>query len=232
MKTMRKAKVYTGTGLLLGEVATQAEVDQLTAGLDSRIVVWSGEEETGKAIEADTMSSVSEETGQAGGYLPAWLDPGAELFEEDWRTLYALGVNPGWPEGWQRGLMDIMKNTTKQDGRWSCGEADVLACVALLKWEGKHKRTGKPLTSRSAEIRHSLKGQLTEWLEAPVEERMFDSPFSPRQWAKCMRSKWNAYGALRSRGKRVASWVARMFEAGGEMWPEKCNDLVPMHHEM
>ena len=213
---MSPAKVYSGAGVFLGEVDTQAEVDQLTAGLNSRMVVWSGDEETGKAD----------------GYLPAWLDPSMELFEEGWRVLYALGVNPGWPEVWQRGLLAVLQNTTKQDGRWSTGEADVLACVALLKYQGLHKRTGKPLTSRSAEVKHSLKGQLIEWLEEPPDERKFDSPFSPRQWAKCMRSKWNAYGSLRSRGNRVAYWVTRLFEAGGEMWPEKCEDLVPMHHNM
>lgn len=168
------------------------------------------------------------------GYLPEWLDPGADLFvdSEQWRILYGLGVNPGWPEEWQRGLLHLLKTQPEDNrGNWAQPEADVLACVDLLRYMGIHKRTGKPLTSRTATIRHGLKSQLIEWLETPPEHREYDTPFSGKQWNRCLRSKFNAYYNLRNRASRVVAYLTRIMESG-EMWPDQVSDLVPVHSEM
>jgi hypothetical protein len=164
------------------------------------------------------------------GYLPEWLDPGTDLFvdSEHWRILYGLSVDPAWSESWQRGLLHLLKMEPEAGRDWARPEADVLACVLLLQYTGIHKRTGKPLTSRTASIKHSLKDQLIEWLETPESERTFDSPFSPKQWNKCLRSKYNAYYDLRKRGARIVDFLTRLIESG-EIWPESVTDLVPRY---
>lgn len=184
---------------------------------------------------------------EPGGYLPAWLDAGVDLFvdEDAWRMLYALGVDPGWCERWQRGLLSLLKMEPEADnGKWASPEADVTACVQYLKYTGLHKRTGKKLTSKSASLQHSFKDQLVDWLEderptldealkeggnVRADECRFDSPYSPKQWSKVVRGRFSAYSCYRERVKRIRRQLEVITEAG-DIWPAKVADLVPRYN--
>ena len=202
-------------------------------------------------LDAHYTSVVYED--EPGSYLPAWLDAGDDLFvhEDAWRLLYGLGANLGWSEEWQRGLVFLLSMEPEADpgGKWASPEGDVLACVELLKYTGLHKRTGKRLTSKSADLRHSFRYQLVDWLEdsRPTMEQMqramdddqdvkivdcrFSTPFSARQWMKVMRGKYSAYSSHRKRGASIKRYLNKLYEAG-DIWPARCGDLVPNYKDL
>lgn len=93
--------------------------------------------------------------------LPDWLSPEEYLSErERWEYSWGMGMPLDWPEPWQRFVVSV-------------GDPDRrLGVIKLLKAQ----RLRSP-------FRISLRKQLVEWLETPPEERRFDSPFSPKQWA-------------------------------------------------
>lgn len=164
-------------------------------------------------------------------YLPEWLDEGADLFVdgESWRMCYALGMDPGWSEAWQRGLVKLLQEEPEglRDGStWGSAPADVKACIEYLRWTGL-RLDGKPRQGKSAEITRSLREQLVDWLETPESERTYFTPFSVKQWNRCVRTKFTGYGGLMERCRRVAEQLRVDEEAGGEVWPERAEDLVP-----
>lgn len=69
----------------------------------------------------------------------------------------ALGINPAWPEQWQRKLKSLPA-------------VECSACIRLLIVQ----------QFRSA-FRESMRMQLEGWLDDP--NPAFDSPFSIKQWA-------------------------------------------------
>lgn len=88
--------------------------------------------------------------------LPDFLDP--EEWCSDvtaWKYTWGAGVDPEWPEAWQRGLKKLEMN-------------ERVACADLL-------RTKKFRN----EFRASLCEQLKKWLEGGSD---FRTPFSARQW--------------------------------------------------
>lgn len=88
--------------------------------------------------------------------LPDWLEPEEWIRDRvAWKYTWGMGVDPEWPEAWQRGLKGL-------------DSAEKLACVKLLKVK----------TFRS-EFRASLRAQLEAWLEGKSQ---YESPFSYRQW--------------------------------------------------
>jgi hypothetical protein len=94
--------------------------------------------------------------------IPVWLDATEWAHDEiAWRYAWAMGVDPLWPEAWQRGLLAIGQGKSHL----------VFACARLLKTK----------TFRSA-FRESLRDQLVAWLDVPLGEHEHRSPFSPRQW--------------------------------------------------
>jgi hypothetical protein len=102
--------------------------------------------------------------------LPAWLS--ADEWARNsvaWGYAWARGVDPEWPESWQRGLLKL--SSAKQ-----------LACARLLGVKN----------FRSA-FRKSLRAQLESWLNG---ENGYDSPFSPRQW-DCLVDFHATYAAKR-----------------------------------
>ena len=54
-----------------------------------------------------------------------------------------------------------------QDNEWEAAEQIIKLLVSNLR----------------SNFRKSLRNQVNQWLETPEEERKFDSPLSPRQWA-------------------------------------------------
>lgn len=95
--------------------------------------------------------------------LPEWLSAKEWASTHiKWKYTWGQGVKKEWPEAWQRGLLEF-------------SSAETLACAKLLA-------TKKFRSS----FRESLRDQLVVWLETPAEERKFNSPFSPRQWACLM----------------------------------------------
>jgi len=102
--------------------------------------------------------------------LPDWLGPEAWLRRPtDWSWAWGLGMDPSWPEAWQRSIVA---------GRFS--EAQRLAMIKLLKT--RHFRS---------DFRRSLAEQLVCWLETEPEARAYASPFSPKQWAALI-DRWVA----------------------------------------
>lgn len=92
--------------------------------------------------------------------LPSFLSPNEWASNMvAWKYTWGCGVNPTWPEAWQRGLAKMDR----------C--ANRVACVGLLKVKN----------FRSA-FRKSMHDQLVTWLETSTEDRKFGSPFSMRQW--------------------------------------------------
>ncbi len=100
--------------------------------------------------------------------LPDWLSA-EEWIEQrtQWKWAWAFGCDPEWPEAWQRFITYGLKD---HEGRR-------LAVVQLLR--------STPATS----FRHSLRLQLIEWLNAPPEQRRFETPFSPKQWG-VLTNRW------------------------------------------
>jgi hypothetical protein len=94
--------------------------------------------------------------------LPAFLSVKEWLSAAtEWKYTWGAGVDPTWPEAWQRGISAL--------GSFE----DKLACAKLL--------TTKSFRS---EFRKSIRDQLVAWLETPAESRKYKNPFSPRQWDK------------------------------------------------
>lgn len=85
-----------------------------------------------------------------------------------WKFTWGAGVDPTWSEEWQRGLMSIPSYV------------DRAACVDLLK-----------VKKFRSEFRKGLRDQLVKWLETPVNQRQYKSPFSPKQY-DCLVNKFNA----------------------------------------
>ena len=105
--------------------------------------------------------------------LPDWLAPEEWLRNTTvWKWAWGCGVDPEWPEAWQR---------TLAQGGFSCAQR--IACVKLL---GTKKFR--------SEFRASLKEQLVAWIENP-EGRKYDRPFSQRQWDRLI----NVYVAREAR---------------------------------
>lgn len=91
--------------------------------------------------------------------LPDWLTPEEWIRDRvAWKYTWGLGVDPEWPEAWQRALKGL-------------DSAETLACVKLLK-----------VKKFRSDFRASLREQLERWIEASPDERKYDSPFSYRQW--------------------------------------------------
>ena len=74
-----------------------------------------------------------------------------------WKFAWQMGVNPEWPEAWQRGLLELES-------------FEQFVCAKLLATKN----------FRSS-FRKSCRDQLVAWLETPVEERRYESPLSSRQ---------------------------------------------------
>lgn len=99
--------------------------------------------------------------------LPAWLSAREWAANSvDWKYTWGAGVDPSWPEAWQRGLARLRFS----DRYWA---AKLLAVKNF----------------RSA-FRKSLRDQIVAWLETPAEERRYGSPLSPRQWDCLARAPW------------------------------------------
>ena len=93
--------------------------------------------------------------------IPDWMTPDEWIRDSvGWKYTWEAGVDPKWPEEWQRGLHRF-RETSKR-----------MACVQLL--------TTKNFRS---DFRRSLRDQLVDWLETAVEFRQYDEPFSRKQWA-------------------------------------------------
>lgn len=120
--------------------------------------------------------------------LPSWLSA-AEWCANSvaWKYVWGAGVDPTWPEAWQRGL-----------ARLSFVERHAAAALLRVK-------------NFRSEFRLSLRNQLVTWLEAPVAERR-RSPLSERQWECLVRSPWAAKG-LEEALYRNRSWQGRPVEA-------------------
>lgn len=89
--------------------------------------------------------------------LPDWLSPEEWIANTiGWKYTWGCGVDPEWPEAWQRGLKNMGS------------AAQRVACADLLRTK-KFRNT----------FRASLCEQLKKWLEGDSD---FASPFSARQW--------------------------------------------------
>jgi hypothetical protein len=88
--------------------------------------------------------------------LPEWLSP-AEWIENNiaWGYAWNRGVDAGWSESWQRGLLKLAPGLQ-------------VSCIKLLKV--RNFRSG---------FRKSLRDQLVNWLEDPAPK--YTRPFSDRQ---------------------------------------------------
>lgn len=157
-------------------------------------------------------------------YLPNWLTSEDLFVDEDYfRLVYALGLNPGEPENVQRGLVEILKAEPLGSGNWATPEADCLACVKLLAFNGLTP-TGKVSKAKSVDMWFSFKQQLLEWFD---EHGDFDSPFSLKQWVKVIRNRWNGYGPMKGAAKTVVRQLEIDRESGADIWPENMSKLVP-----
>jgi hypothetical protein len=92
--------------------------------------------------------------------IPSWMTVEEWISDSiQWKYTWGAGVDPTWPEAWQRGLH-----------RFGTVEAR-LAAVKLLKTK-----------KFRSDFRKSLHDQLVAWLETPADQRQHRSPFSGRQW--------------------------------------------------
>jgi len=91
--------------------------------------------------------------------LPRWLS-----FDEyqrntvDWKYTWGMGVDPSWPESWQRGLQHVSAKR-----RYS-----VAKLLRVKRFRSSFRR--------------SLRDQIVAWLETPASQRQYDSPLSWKQW--------------------------------------------------
>ena len=109
------------------------------------------------------------------GTLPDWLEPEEWIRHNTrWSWAWGFGMDPEWPESWQRGLAY---------GDFS--EAQRFGLIKLL-------RTKK----FRSEFRQSLRDQLVAWLETPAEEREYPSPLSPKQF-RALLNRWDVKEAER-----------------------------------
>ncbi len=94
--------------------------------------------------------------------LPDWLSVDEWIDNTvAWKWAWSIGAKPNeWPERWQRALAYEISGTVER-----------LGCAKLLNTKN----------FRST-FRQSLRDQLVKWIETPVDEREYRSPFSPAQW--------------------------------------------------
>ncbi len=106
--------------------------------------------------------------------LPAWMDSN-EFCESGLQISYkwfiAFCGNPEWGRDWFLSLSSL-----SEQGRF--------AAIKLLKAETK------------SGFRKSLKEQLVTWLNTPVDERSYSSPFSRGQWERLL-DRWTVREARR-----------------------------------
>ena len=149
--------------------------------------------ETTVCVSSDNDMLTAKKTYSIGEItLPEWLPPEEWLRNTTaWKWLWGLGADPTWSEAWQRGLVNLGSTAHR------------LAAVKLL-------RTKKFRSN----FRESLRDRLVEWLDTPVDERRYDSPFSYRQWG-CLVNRYVAREAKQidsnlyySKGIRDASQAA------------------------
>lgn len=123
--------------------------------------------------------------------LPDWLPVGEWVQQRiAWKYAWGLGVDPTWPEAWQRAIAYHIS-----------GDEQRLACIKLLQTK----------TFRSP-FRRSMREQLETWCATPAAQRPYASPFSWRQWDK-IRGSYVTQEA-RARSSRLY-WENRL--SGGEL---------------
>jgi hypothetical protein len=104
-------------------------------------------------------------------FLPPWLSVEEWISNAiAWKYTWAAGIDPRWPEAWQRGVQTF-------------STAEKSAAARLLTTH-IHNRF------RSA-FRKNLAKHLVEWLETEPEDRRYQSPFSHKQWG-CLVSRDDA----------------------------------------
>lgn len=107
--------------------------------------------------------------------LPDWLPPQEWIRQTiAWSWAWGLGLDPTWPEAWQRGLAY---------GRFS--EAQRFALIKLLKTERFR-----------SEFRRSLRAQVVAWLDSDPATRNHPSPLSPKQFQSLL-NRWDVREAQR-----------------------------------
>jgi hypothetical protein len=90
--------------------------------------------------------------------LPEFLSPEEWIRNSiAWKFAWAQGVDPMWPEAWQRGLLEM--NSFEQ-----------FICSKLLSTK-----------SFRSDFRRSCRDRIVAWLETPAEDRQYKSPLSSRQ---------------------------------------------------
>ncbi len=168
-------------------------------------------------------------------YLPQWLEAGPDLFvaEDTWRLAYGLGMDPSLPERHQRALLTLLTEpcATRSTNDYCTQEADFLAVLWVLNYRGLTK-TGRVSKGKTAEMWHSFRAQLVEWLDQdPGDPDRFDNPFSVKQWDRVLRGRWSGYYQRKEQARRVVLQLAVDLRHGGEAWPEQARDLIPeMEH--
>ena len=156
-------------------------------------------------------------------YLPTWLTAGPDLFvaEDTWRLAYALGMSPELSECYQRNLLTLLTGpcATRSNNGYPTQEADLLAVLWVLDYQGLTK-TGRVSKGKTADMWHSFRVQLVEWLEQAPGSQDFDNPFSLKQWDRILRGRWSGYHARKERARRVVLQLEADLRAGAEVWPE------------
>ena len=94
--------------------------------------------------------------------LPAWLTVDEWVASAvDWKYTWGAGVDPTWPEAWQRGLKTLNPAQTSAASR-------LLVTLVADRFR--------------SDFRRSVANQIVTWLETPEKGRRYDSPLSRRQW--------------------------------------------------
>lgn len=106
--------------------------------------------------------------------LPEWLSTSEWVADRiTWKWVWGCGVDPSWPESWQRGLVAFSNEQR-------------IAYSKLL-------RTKK----FRSDFRAKMRDQLVTWLETPAADRKFAQPFSYRQ-DQCVISSYDVIEAKRT----------------------------------
>jgi hypothetical protein len=145
--------VFINNGENVGTVAPFCSLDKFTGDLQTKVNLCLSYDND-MLVQIDLYSVVDIT-------LPEWLSV------DEWTNdniaygyMWNRGVDPSWPESWQKGLLTLPGVTQ-------------IACVKLLN-------TKKFRSS----FRLSLRNQLVDWLETAEEDRLYDKPFSVRQIEK------------------------------------------------
>lgn len=126
--------------------------------------------------------------------LPSWLSPEEWLASHsNWHFHWAMGMDPTWPEQWQRGLMTL----------------SALACYVL---------SGLIRATPRGDFKASLKAQLTSWLDLKPELREFQHPLSMRQM-ECLYGYGKHDDAKRAETQVYLSLRGKMDLGCGEFLP-------------